>query len=748
MKHSPERLPGNPVQTANMSGTASNVADTTPPVLVAPPPYDITPTANLVFTFNEPIKLGSGTLTLIANDQRTSFEIAGNPRFTVAGNTLTFDPPADLAANTEYDVWISSGAILDLSGNPLVHPHVGDFAYALTESFRTSIATAPVDAIGTAGNDTIHGSDFADTISGGSGGRDTLWGHGGDDVIHGGDEPPDTSGNILYLFGDTIHGGAGNDILYGNGGQDTLTGGDGDDKLYGGADQDFLSGGAGDDLLDGGDGNDELRDDAGDNILLGGAGDDRLFTGPGTTGRQEGGAGDDQLNGYGGVDLFGGDGNDQITLTLTGPDTVVSGIDGGAGNDRIVLTFDRPARTGVSVTGGSGVDTFVVRGNVAADSAGFATIQDFTPGAGGDKLDITALLGQDYAGNPFQDGLLRLVHSPGFFTLIEMRVADAPGGYVPLLALAGVVPPSLTRDNFVNGIDPTGRSEGVVLEGTAGADLLTGTPYDDTLRGKGGDDRLVGNTGNDTLDGGAGNDELDGGDGDDVLDGGDGDDILHGGLGNNILNGGAGDDILNAGFDDNVMNGGAGNDTLNGSVGLDTALYTGARDDYTLTLIRNGFTLADRRGAAGDGVDTLLAVDRLAFSDANLAFDVSGVAGAAYRLYRAAFDREPDLGGIGFYIAMMDKGVSLYDVAAGFVSSQEFKDVYGSAPTHEEIVTRMYKNILHREPEPLGYEFWLNILEDKKADVAAVLVAFSEGAENREVTADLVAEGIAYTPYG
>lgn len=337
------------------------------------------------------------------------------------------------------------------------------------------------------------------------------------------------------------------------------------------------------------------------------------------------------------------------------------------------------------MTGGSGVDTFVVRGTVAADSAGFATIQDFTPGAGGDKLDITALLGQDYTGNPFQDGLLRLVHSPGFFTLIEMRVADAPGGYVPLLALAGVVPPSLTRANFVNGIDPTGRSEGVVLEGTAGADLLTGTPYDDTLRGNGGDDRLVGNT---------------------------------------------------------------GNDTLNGSVGLDRALYTGARDDYTLTLIRNGFTLADGRGAAGDGVDTLLAVDRLAFSDVNLAFDVSGVAGAAYRLYRAAFDREPDLGGIGFYIAMMDKGVSLYDVAAGFVSSQEFKDLYGSAPTHEEIVTRMYKNILHRDPEPLGYEFWLKILEDKKADVAAVLVAFSEGAENREVTADLVAEGIAYTPYG
>lgn len=744
MKQSTGHLSGNSPQTIVMSGSSRDLADTTPPVLVSKPDYYITPDGKLVFTFNEPIKLGSGTFSLHGNQQYLSFEVGAASGLSVEGNTLVFDPPAGLVENTEYTIYFSGGNILDLSGNSVGTPNG---ASVLSAPFSVSIKTAPVQATGTAANDTIHGSNFEDTLSGGIDGRDSLLGHGGDDIINGGDEPPDTSGNILYLWGDLISGGAGNDILHGNRGQDTIGGDEGDDKLYGDADGDYLYDGAGNDLLDGGDGDDELRDEAGDNVLLGGAGNDRLYSGAGTTGRQEGGEGDDQLNGYGGVNYFGGNGNDQITLNLAGSD-VVSRIDGGAGDDRIILAFNRPVRTDVSVRGGSGADTFIVRGNMAAGSAGFATIQDFTPGAGGDRLDITALLGQDYAGNPFQDGLLRLVHSPAFFTLIEMRVADAPGGYVPLLALAGVVPSSLTRDNFVNGIDPTGRSEGVVVEGTTGPDLLTGTPYGDTLRGNGGNDRLLGNTGNDTLDGGAGNDELDGGDGDDILSGGEGNDVLHGGMGNNILNGGAGDDILNVGHDNNVMNGGAGNDTLNGSVGVDHALYTGARNDYTLTLIRNGFTLADGRGAAGDGVDTLLSVDRLAFSDANLAFDVNGAAGAAYRLYRAAFDREPDLGGIGFYIAMMDKGVSLYDIAAGFVSSQEFKNVYGSAPTHEEIVTRMYENILHRAPEPLGYEFWLRILEDKKSDVAAVLVAFSEGQENREVTADLVAEGIAYTPFG
>ena len=676
-----------------MRGSSRDVADTIPPVLASPPPYYIAPNASLVFTFSEPIKLGSGTLVLIANGQRSSYEIAGNPGMRVDDSILTFDPPADLAANTEYQVWITAGAILDLSGNPLVHPNVGGYEYALTETFRTDIATAPVNTTGTAGNDTIHGSNAADRIAGG-GGRDGLYGHDGDDTIDGGDEPPDTSGNVLNRWGDTILGGAGNDVMHGNGGQDNLNGGAGDDRLYGDADGDWLFGGAGNDLLDGGEGDDLLSDEAGDNILLGGAGNDSLSTGAGATGRQEGGDGDDALSGYGGVDYFGGTGNDQIILTLTGANAPHSTIEGGAGDDRIVFEFDRPGRVDAGASGGSGVDTYVVQGAMAAAGTGLVTITDFTPGPGGDRIDLSALLGPDYAGNPFKDGLLRLVHSPAFLTLIELRVEGAPGGYVTFMALASVVPPSLTRENFVGGIDPTGRDDGVTLDGTASSDLLTGTPYADTVRGNGGDDRLVGNGGNDSLDGGA------------------------------------------------------GADTLNGGNGTDLARYAGNRSDYAFLRNQDGFTLTGLRGAASDGRDTLADVERVAFADAHIAFDTDGVAGQAFRLYRAAFDRAPDLGGIGFYIAMMDKGVSLLDVAGSFVASDEFQSLYGSAPTTEELVTRMYTNVLHRAPDPTGYAFWVDVLNAQRASVAEVLAAFSEGPENQEATAELVAQGIAYTPYG
>jgi Ca2+-binding RTX toxin-like protein len=62
-----------------------------------------------------------------------------------------------------------------------------------------------VQAEGGAGNDTILGSEYADSIDGGSG-SDYIAGNGGDDVIY-----------SRQGQGDTIDGGAGNDTLYANG---------------------------------------------------------------------------------------------------------------------------------------------------------------------------------------------------------------------------------------------------------------------------------------------------------------------------------------------------------------------------------------------------------------------------------------------------------------------------------------------------------------------------------------------------
>ncbi|MCE1116558.1 immunoglobulin-like domain-containing protein, partial [Pseudomonas sp. NMI795_08] len=73
---------------------------------------------------------------------------------------------------------------------------------------------------------------------------------------------------------DTLLGGDGNDIIFGQGGNDYLDGGKGNDILLGGSGNDTLLGGEGNDLLFGGAGNDTLIGGKGDDIMTGGTGAD------------------------------------------------------------------------------------------------------------------------------------------------------------------------------------------------------------------------------------------------------------------------------------------------------------------------------------------------------------------------------------------------------------------------------------------------------------------------------------------
>lgn len=213
----------------------------------------------------------------------------------------------------------------------------------------------------------------------------------------------------------------------------------------------------------------------------------------------------------------------------------------------------------------------------------------------------------------------------------------------------------------------------------------------------------------------------------------------YGSAGNDILSGNAGRDrLLGLG----------GDDRLDGGADLDTAVYSGARADYAVTRTQAGATVADRRGA--DGSDTLVSIERLLFADGAVALDVGadGTAGKAYRIYQAAFAREPEAAGVGYWIGVMDRGVSLATVAQGFVASDEFRTAYDASLDSTGLVTRFYQNILGRAPEKGGLDHWVGVLERKAATVAEVLAAISESGENVAGTAALIGNGVDYLPYG
>jgi hypothetical protein len=198
----------------------------------------------------------------------------------------------------------------------------------------------------------------------------------------------------------------------------------------------------------------------------------------------------------------------------------------------------------------------------------------------------------------------------------------------------------------------------------------------------------------------------------------------------------------------------AGNDTLaatgdgsriDGAAGVDTVVYSGTAARYTLTRTADGVkVVANATGGTGD---LLVNVERVKFADKTLAIDVDGAGGQVYRLYQAAFDRKPDEGGLGYWIKQKDAGVSLADIAKGFMQSAEFAGLYGAKPTDEQFVTNLYANVLHRAPDQPGHDYWMSVLGQHGDARADFLTAFSESAENQAQVIGSISNGFAYTPY-
>ncbi|MDR3175276.1 MAG: VCBS domain-containing protein, partial [Desulfovibrio sp.] len=247
---------------------------------------------------------------------------------------------------------------------------------------------------------------------------------------------------------------------------------------------------------------------------------------------------DDVLNGGGGGDILFGQG---------GADT----LDGGAGNDLLVGGAGND-----SLTGGAGADVFLFRPGEGSD-----VITDFAR----DQGDILVRVGSG-SFDPVTGGYA----SSDLHTVADVQQGHylAPDGSANhLLVGAGAGGNKM--------IDVNGDEGGIydnVLKGGSGDDVIYGGAGDNLLMGGAGNDHIVGGSGDDVLDGGAGVDALYGGEGNDVLYGGAGNDVLDGGDGANALYGGEGNDVLIFNVSNTAMDGGSGKDVLLVGNLLDTTL--------------------------------------------------------------------------------------------------------------------------------------------------------------------------------
>ncbi|MBJ7312734.1 DUF4214 domain-containing protein [Rugamonas sp. CCM 8940] len=204
-----------------------------------------------------------------------------------------------------------------------------------------------------------------------------------------------------------------------------------------------------------------------------------------------------------------------------------------------------------------------------------------------------------------------------------------------------------------------------------------------------------------------------------------------------VLNGGAGNDLLDANP--------KGHNRIDGGAGIDTVRIHANQEDYAISLDDKGLHLVSVNGNLDSNIE-LSNVERVGFDDGSLAFDIQGTGGQAYRLYQAAFDRAPDLAGLGHWMGIMDAGTGLTEVARSFLGSAEFIEHNGSDLDNATFVTLLYANVLHRLPEAAGFDHWMTLLEHGTS-AAQVLVSFSESQENQAQVIGSIGNGFAFIPH-
>jgi Ca2+-binding RTX toxin-like protein len=203
------------------------------------------------------------------------------------------------------------------------------------------------------------------------------------------------------------------------------------------------------------------------------------------------------------------------------------------------------------------------------------------------------------------------------------------------------------------------------------------------------------------------------------------------------------DNVITGNAANNVLAGGGGKDTLDGAAGHDTARFAGKLADYVLRI----GDLTQVQSRTSSDTTTLKSIESLQFDDLTLRIDTDGIGGQAYRLYQAAFDRKPDLAGLGYWIAQMEQGTDLQQVSSLFIASDEFKTMFGKAPSNASFIDLLYQHVLHRAPDAAGAAWWVDVLDRHATTQVDALVQFSESPENKAALVGVMSSGIAYQPW-
>jgi len=175
-------------------------------------------------------------------------------------------------------------------------------------------------------------------------------------------------------------------------------------------------------------------------------------------------------------------------------------------------------------------------------------------------------------------------------------------------------------------------------------------------------------------------------------------------------------------------------------------VYSGKSDSYKF------YDLGSDSFGVGTatGIDALTGESILKFDDKNMnlktdikaTFDqVTGLnteSGKMFRLYNASFKRLPDPDGLRYWIGNFSSGKDdERAVASSFLVSEEFKQRYGEDVSDSIYVNTLYQNVLGRDADSGGLNYWLGQLNSGTETRYEVLLGFSESVENKGLFSEM-----------
>jgi len=106
------------------------------------------------------------------------------------------------------------------------------------------------------------------------------------------------------------------------------------------------------------------------------------------------------------------------------------------------------------------------------------------------------------------------------------------------------------------------------------------------------------------------------------------------------------------------------------------------------------------------------------------------------RLYYAILDRAPDTEGMSFWMQAYRNGKTLEEITEAFLNLPEYLEGQGER-TDLEFIEALYRDVLDREPDGLGAQFWVMQLAQGESR-ANVILGFAQSPEFIESNASVI----------